>query len=120
MSESSITAVQPTPDVVHISVTRRALSDAAATSLVTEVTAAMDNSPRLPVILDLKKVEFVPSAVLGALVRLSQTMKLDGRRLVLVHVDRRVRGTLSVTRLDKILELKETLADAIADCKKSA
>lgn len=120
MSDTSITAVQTTAEIIHISVTRRALSDSAATSLVADVTAAMDANPKLPVILDLKKVEFVPSAVLGALVRLSQAMKLDGRRLYLVHVDRRVRGTLSVTRLDKILELKETLADAIAECKKTA
>lgn len=115
MSESAITAVQATPNVVHISVTRRALSDSAASSLLAEVTAAADAQPKCPVILDLKKVEFIPSAVLGALVRLSQTLRLDGRKLILVHVDRRVRGTLSVTRLEKVLEVRETLEDAIAE-----
>lgn len=120
MPESAITIVQPTPNVVHIAVARRALSDSAASALVTEVTAAGDAQPGLPIILDLKKVEFVPSAVLGALVRLSQTMRLDGRRLILVHVDRRVRGTLSVTRLEKILELRETLEDAVRELQKPA
>src|SRR5262245_44080638 len=110
MTESAITAVQATPNVVHIAVTRRA-----ASGLLEEVSAAADAQPKFPVILDLKKVEFIPSAVLGALVRLSQRLKIEGRRLVLVHVDRRVRGTLSVTRLEKVLEVRETLDDALAE-----
>ena len=119
MTESAITTVQATPNVVHIAVTRRALSDSAASGLLAEVTSAADAQPKFPVILDLKKVEFIPSAVLGALVRLSQRLKLEGRRLILVHVDRRVRGTLSVTRLEKVLEVRETLDDALAEVSRA-
>ncbi|MBI5863917.1 MAG: STAS domain-containing protein [Planctomycetes bacterium] len=113
MTESAITLVHPNTDMVHIAVVRRALNDSAAIGLVAEVTQAADAQPDVPVVLDLKKVEFVPSAVLGALVRLSQSLKLAGRKLILVHVDRRVRGTLSVTRLEKVLDLRETIDDVL-------
>lgn len=114
MSGAELTTVNPHDKVVWVQINRRALNDGASAQLVDDVTAASDADPKKPVVLDFKKVEFTPSSVLGALVRISQTFKLDGRRLVLVHVDRRVRGTLSVTRLDKILEVRETIEDAIS------
>lgn len=114
MSAVELTTVNPHDKVVWIQINRRALNDGASTQLVDDVTTASDADPKKPVVLDFKKVEFTPSSVLGALVRISQTFRLDGRRLVLVHVDRRVRGTLSVTRLDKVLEVRETIEDAIA------
>lgn len=114
MSNQELTAVQPNDKIVHVLITRRALNDASSHQLIDEVNAAAAAMPRLPLVLDMLKVEFTPSSVLGALVSLSHSMKLDGRRFVLVHVDRRVRGTLSVTRLDKKLEMFETLNDALA------
>lgn len=114
MSAAELTTVNPHDKVVWVQINRRALNDGASAQLVEDVTSASDADPKKPVILDFKRVEFTPSSVLGALVRISQTFKLDGRRLVLVHVDRRVRGTLSVTRLDKVLEVRETIDDAIA------
>ena len=117
MSGQELTSIEPHQQVVHVLVMRRALSDGSSHQLLDEVNSAAAANPRLPVVLDMLKVEFTPSSVLGALVSLSSGMKLDGRRFILVHVDRRVRGTLSVTRLDKKLEMFETLDDAVASIK---
>lgn len=110
----SLTKVEPHDQVVLVALIRRALSDSSANQLVDEVNSAAADAPGKPLVLDMLKVEFIPSSVLGALVRIAQSMKLDGRRFVLVRVDRRVRGTLSVTRLDKVLAMHETLDDFLA------
>lgn len=114
MSNPELTRVQPHDQVVHVLINRRALNDVSSHQLIDEVNSAAAAAPKLPLVLDMLKVEFTPSSVLGALVSLSNSMKLDGRRFILVHVDRRVRGTLAVTRLDKKLEMFETLDDAVA------
>jgi anti-anti-sigma regulatory factor len=44
---------------------------------------------------------------------MSKSFKLDGRRLALIGVDRRVRETIGVTRLDRILEIHRTLDDVL-------
>ena len=110
----SLTSHQPHDQVVLVAITRRALSDSSANQLVDEVNTAAASEPGKPLVLDMLKVEFIPSSVLGALIRIAQSMKLDGRRFLLIRVDRRVRGTLSVTRLDKVLEMHETLDDFLA------
>jgi anti-anti-sigma factor len=115
MSEARITRIDPHEKVVLVAITRRALSDALAPALIDEVNTAAAENPGKPLVLDFLKVEFIPSSVLGALVRIAQSTRLDGRRFYLIRVDRRVRGTLSVTRLDKVLEVRETVEDVVRE-----
>lgn len=112
MSDAPLLEVVPHESATIIAIKRRTLDEATSTRLVDDVSNLVGTESR-PVVLDFSKVEFVPSSALGALVRLAQTLRLSGTRLMLVNLDRRIRGSLTVTRLDKVLEIKHTLEDAL-------
>jgi len=120
MSDTSIIEQVPHAEIVLMQIKKRTFDEAAANRMLEDVSVASSTAPDKPVVLDFAKVEFVPSAALGGLVRLAQGLRLGGTRLILVNLDRRVRGSLTVTRLDKVLELRQTLEDALYVLKHSA
>lgn len=114
MSQSVITS-QTHEKALIVSVTKRALDAVTVVALRDEVNSAVAGlTPGLPVIIDLSKVDFAPSVALGTLVNLAQDLKWSGRRMLLCGLTRQVRGTVSVTRLDKVFEVHVTQADALA------
>ena len=60
--------------------------------------------------LDLKNVDFVGSEDLGALVMLNKKLRAVGGELSLVNVQPTVSQVLSLTRLDTILKVQNTMA----------
>lgn len=92
----------------------RSLDDEKTDELIASLLTAAGTSGGLPIVLDMSKVDFAPSVTLGALVKLSKSFKLDGRRLILAAVQSRIRNTIAVTRLDKLLEICPTVTDAEA------
>ena len=114
MSESSVTEVKPHDRVLLIEVCKRTLNDVSTRALVDEVYVAAGQYPKKPIVLDLGRVRFAPSVALGSLVQLSKSFQIDGRRVVLVSVDPRLRDSIRVTRLDKILEIYRTVDDVIS------
>ncbi len=68
----------------------------------------------MPIVLDMSRVKFAPSVALGSLVHLSKSFRLEGRRVALIGVDQRVRGTIQVTQLHKVLEIHDTIAQLLA------
>ncbi|MFN0137870.1 MAG: STAS domain-containing protein [Phycisphaerae bacterium] len=113
MSDPTIIELVPHEVVTLLQIKKRTLDEPSANRIVDEVQNCASAEPDKPVVLDFAKVEFVPSAALGGLVRLAQGMRLGGTKLILVNVDRRVRGSFTVTRLDKVLDIRQTLEDAI-------
>ncbi|HEY3242293.1 MAG TPA: STAS domain-containing protein [Phycisphaerae bacterium] len=113
MSSNNVIAIQPHQSVLILAVQRRALDAATTDALEVEVNAAVAAAPGQPVVLDMSKVEFAPSVALGTLLRLAQDLKFFGRRLIMVGVTQKVRGTLQVTRVDKLLEIQANVADAL-------
>ncbi len=113
MSEQGVVSIQPHERVVLAAVTRKSLDGITSGRLESEVSAASAQEPGKVVVLDMSKVDFVPSVALGSILRLAQDLKFFGRRLIVVGVTSQVRRTMSVTRLDKVLELRATLADAL-------
>jgi anti-anti-sigma factor len=114
MPESSVTTVKPHDQVLLLEVCRRTLDDTSTQALVDEVYTAAGQHPQKPIVLDFGKVKFAPSVALGSLVQLSKSFQIDGRRVALVGVDRRLRDSIRVTRLDKILEIYGTANDVIS------
>ena len=114
MSENSVTKVKPHDLVLLIEVCTRTLNDISTRVLVDEVYTAAGQYPKKPIVLDLGRVRFAPSVALGSLVQLSKSFQIDGRRVVLVRVDQRLRDSIRVTRLDKILEIHGTIEDFIS------
>lgn len=113
MSESAVTQVEPHDQVLLIAVMRRSLDEASTEELVDQVGTLAAERPRVPIVLDLSRVKFAPSVALGTLVHLSKSFSLEGRRVALVRVDQRVRGTIQVTQLNKVLDIYETVEDML-------
>jgi anti-anti-sigma factor len=78
-----------------------------------QATEAAAAAPDRPVVLDLSRVEFVPSLSLAALVTLQRTCKTRSQRLVLAGVQENVRGALAVTHLDRLFQIFDTPEEAI-------
>ncbi len=114
MPDSSVTEVKPHDQVLLIEVCKRTLNDISTRALVNDVYTAAGQYPKKPIVLDLGRVRFAPSVALGSLVQLSKSFQIDGRRVVLVSVDQRLRDSIRVTRLDKVLEIHGTVDDFIS------
>ncbi len=115
MSEKKTVAViKPESQVLLVQVESKLMDDADARQLHEQVMAAADAQPGKGVILDLTKMQFLPSLILGALVRLATSLKGRGHRLVLAGVREPVRQVFVTTRLDQILEIHTDMPSAMS------
>jgi anti-anti-sigma factor len=114
MSAQEVVTIVPHEEVVLGVVNQSNLNDVATEKLDSEVTAASNAVLGLPVVLDLAKVKFIPSVALGALINLRKGLKLQKRLLILVGVNKQVRGVLKATRLDQLIEVYDRLDIALA------
>lgn len=111
--EYDVISVEPHEKVVHALVKPRRLETATAADLDQEVTQAAMAAPNLPIVLDFSNVKFAPSVALGALVNLFKAMKMANRRAFLVGVNHQIRGALSVTRIDTLIDIRDNLAHVL-------
>jgi anti-anti-sigma factor len=65
------------------------------------------------VVLDMSRVQIMPSLGLGALVTLSYECKARQQRLKLAAVQPQVRQAMSITKLDQIFDLVDTVEAGI-------
>ena len=84
---------------------------AAEASGLRNATADLANQGHFRVVLDLAGVEFVDSSGLGALIHMHKTMEPQGR-LALCNVQPKVAQLFKITRLDRVLAIAHTEADA--------
>jgi anti-anti-sigma factor len=113
MSEPQAVSFPPHTEAVWAAVQPRDLTETAIEEMQRDVLAAAAQKPKLPVVLDLAKVEFVPSMGLAALVSMMRSLKKDGHRFVLASVHPHVRNLLTVTRLDKLFEIHANFEAAL-------
>lgn len=114
MAQTEVVRIEPHEQVVLARVLPRALNEVATAQLEDEVSRAAAGAPGLPVVLDMANVNFVPSVALGAIVNLRKGLRFEGRSLILVNVSRQLRGVINVTRLDQVLDIYNTLDEALA------
>ena len=69
-----------------------------ATSFLDDVTASHT--------VDLRELDYISSAGLGALVATQQRLKQEGQKLTLVNVNERIRDVFRFSGLDTIFELE--------------
>lgn len=72
------------------------------------------DSGRIRVVVDLAETTFLDSSGLGVLVGALQRLRDRGGALSIVNVDAAIARTFSITGLDQILAIRETLEDAVA------
>lgn len=65
------------------------------------------------VILDLGAVEQISSLILSELVKTLKKLQNQGRRFILVGLDKHVHTSFQVTRMDLLFEIRPTVADAL-------
>ena len=111
MGHKSVTEIRPHDDVLLIAIRRSSLDDVSSQALFDEALQAASDRPRVPLVLDMQQVRFAPSVAIGHLVELANALKFERRRLVLVGLHDRVRGAISVMRLDRLFEIFPTLDD---------
>ena len=88
------------------------MEDQHAQALVLQLVAAADQTPSLPIVLDLSHVTIMPSMSIGVLVTLWKTFQERRQRFILADVQPQVRQTLTLCRLDKLLELCDSVEEA--------
>jgi anti-anti-sigma factor len=113
MADETITEIIPHEQVLLIAVRKRSLDESSTRELIDDIETAAADTPRVPIVLDLSDVKFAPSVALGSLVRLTKSLTLDNRRIALIGLDKRVRESVRVTQLHRILEIHNTLEQAI-------
>lgn len=109
MSEPAVTRVEERTDatIIHVQVER--LDEDQFWLMRTDVLRAGAQAPKLPVVLDLSRITFIPSLSLGGLIRLSQEFKARQQRILLACVQPKVRETMAITRVDTLFEMIEDL-----------
>lgn len=112
--QPEVTEIRTESDALIAAVRTSTLNESVVNDFQHTLLMAASATPRVPIILDLSDVEFAPSVALGALVKLTKTLKLEGRRLLLVGIRPRLRGVITVTQLHKLLEIGESVSDALA------
>ncbi len=120
MAENNAITVEAKGEFVLVTLGFAHMDDQNAQTMLADVSAAVDGSPLLPVVLDMGPVQTLPSLSIGALVTLSKKFRKEGRRLVLASVGPKVREVLAVCRLDTLFEFCDNVADAQHRLRQSA
>ena len=88
------------------------MEDQHAQALVVQLMAAVEQTPTLPIVLDLSQVTVMPSMSIGVLVTLWKTFQGRRQRFILADVQPQIRQTLTLCRLDKLFELCDSVEEA--------
>jgi anti-anti-sigma factor len=107
----AVTKIVPHDTLLVVRVLKSTLDDASTNQLLEDVYAAAPDKPRAPIVIDLTDVKFAPSVALGSLVQLTNSFKFEERRFILIGVSDRIMGPIRVTRLDRVLEIRDSLDD---------
>ena len=112
MTEGNEITITAQYGILMVRVACANLADQLAQSLAQQLTAAAEQSPTLPVLLDLSQVTSMPSMSIGGLVTLWKKFQDSRRRFILAAARPQVRQTLAVCRLDKLFELSDSVEEA--------
>jgi anti-anti-sigma factor len=112
MVESGNVSVVLEGQIVLASARCEHMDDATAEALKAAVLAEAQEPRTLPVVLDMSGVGMIPSFSVGMLVALWRQLGKVKRRFILVGLQPKVRETLAICRLDKVLEICENLETA--------
>jgi anti-sigma B factor antagonist len=112
MPEASISSVETLPDLLVVHVLVESLDEEHAGRLQRDMRAAASAYPRRACILNLEKVNFVPSLALGTLIRIHTEFRNGGERLIMAAVQPHVRDLFVLTRLDRLFELSADIPTA--------
>ncbi len=79
-----------------------------------ELLSLVEEDGKKSVLLDFENVEFLSSAALGHLIKLDKRAKSNDAKLVLANIRPTIYEVFTITRLDKMFNIQNTLADGMA------
>jgi anti-anti-sigma factor len=112
MTEANQITITNQDDMVEARVECAHMEDQHAQALLVQVAAAADESPSTPFVLDLSNVAVMPSMSIGVLVTLWKRFRDSGQRLILAGLQPQVRRTLTLCRIDKLLDICDSVEEA--------
>ena len=112
MTQANEITITAQGGVILARVERAQMDDQCARALETQLLAAADQTPTLPIMLDLSQVTAMHSVFIGVLVTLWKKTKESGQRFILAGMQPQLRQTLTLCRLDKLFELCDTVEEA--------
>jgi anti-sigma B factor antagonist len=74
----------------------------------------VDQGDRRKLVLNFANVEFLSSAALGKLITFEKKVKRNGAELILTNISPEIYQVFTITNLDKLFQIKDTEADALA------
>lgn len=113
MSEPAIATTEKQSDVMLLHVETDRLDETNTRRLEAAVREAVAGAPGMPFIVDLAKVGFLSSLSLAGLVRAALDFRDRGQRLILVGATPEVRNVFEVTRLGRVMEIRDDVNAAL-------
>lgn len=93
---------------------RKILEELSIHEIGEELRALAESEPRIKLLLDFAKVEYLASAALGMLITLHKKVQEQEGSLRLANINRQIYQVFKITRLNKVLDIHDTADDALA------
>lgn len=113
MADSKSISITPHDEIVLAVVECERMDDDNTHVIEAEVSAVAAQADQLPVVLDLSKLEFMPSLSLGTLVNLQRECRKRKQRFIITGLHGAVRSSFAITRLDKLFDICGSVDDAL-------
>ena len=95
-------------------VDRRITDEAVIQQLGGELAKLIEHDKRAAILLSFENVEFLSSAALGKLITLDKKAKAASAKLKLTSIRPEIYEVFTITRLDKLFDIRESEAAALA------
>ena len=102
------------PEALVVSVQSERLDYMVLDKLERRISAQATMAGKFNVILDLAEVEFIPSMLMSVLVKTLKSLGDQGRKFLLVGMNRHIRASFKLTRIDILFDLHDSVDAARA------
>ncbi len=102
------------PEALVVGVQSEKLDYMVLDKLERRITAQATMAGKFNVILDLAEVEFIPSMIMSMFVKTLKSLGDQGRKFLLVGMNRHIRASFKLTRIDILFDLHDSVDDARA------
>ncbi len=112
MSDFDGMTFEKVPEALVVGVQAEKMDYMVLDKLERRITAQATMSGKFNVILDLGEVELIPSMLMSVLVKTLKSLGDQGRKFLLVGMNRHIRASLKLTRIDVLFDLHDSVDDA--------
>lgn len=106
--------VQMEGEVLHVRFRDQDIERTILPEIEQHLRQQIDRTDKPRLVIDFENVSYLPTMGLGTLVSIHKWVREKGGQMRLANLDDKIRGTLVVSRLDRILEIHDTADAAVA------